>query len=97
MKCFFTHCQNKAELVPILVFPVYKNGGIVRDSPPNRAKIQQPMCERCTKLLHISNFMTPSAIGYYKANYSQRGIEFPPISAITLDFIPYEPPKPHEC
>ena len=95
-KCIFTHCTNKAEYVPVLIFPVYKNDRKVKDSEPNRVKIQQQVCERCRGLLSIQNFMTPSALEYYRAYYSQKGVEFPPVSTITLDFIPYVKTGPHE-
>lgn len=89
--CIFKQCGRPATCVPILVFP----RGNSTQSEPNRAKIQQPMCDSCRLLVDVKTFLTPSAIEYYRAVYAKNGIEFPSVSAITLEWEPYHPKITH--
>ena len=87
-KCCFAQCDNRAVFVPVLVFPRYINGRRDTKTAPNLAKIDQPMCESCTKIVGLHTFLTESAVGYFRAKYAQSGLEFPAVSSISLEFAP---------
>lgn len=93
VRCGIKGCINLATLCPVLVFPRPDNNGVFRPiisnddkRNSNRASVAVPFCLSCSKELTLKQFFTPECIEYFREWHGKRGIPFPPVSLVVLDW-----------